>query len=395
MIYDIPRDSQNYGKQFWENILQLMENSAQDYPPFLSQEGQLWYDSLNRILKISKKDEYGLQNWYPVGRDTPIDLTKYVNTLYENTIQDLKLVDDISGDTVYSGDNKNSNYAVTKKYVDNWNGGIKNIRTKKYDYTLFPNGYMIIRGFSKGDIVLPKVMNDTNYSVTITNDNNAELYKVTNKTVNGFTVNADNWMMCGFLTNYKPIIKSNIVQYTLHDPLEFINDDQPQDFVDAGVVAVDNNGDVILYGYASDKYKKVPVSKDMHKSDIVIQYPAYGSPTEVFILDLELMPPSTKYVFIIMYSIVEHGGILSGSNISYEVKSQTLKHTYINETISMTVAPTNTNKKARSESSILGYFEMVNGIWDYKKPNNIQIFDRMLVFDDELYPSITTSGVIL
>jgi hypothetical protein len=206
MIHNIPRDSQNYGKQFWENILQLMENSAQDYPPFLSQEGQLWYDSLNRILKISKKDEYGLQDWYPVGRDTPIDLTKYVNTLYENTIQDLKLIDDMAGDTVYSGDNKNSNYAVTKKYVDNWNGGIKNIRTKKYDYTLFPNGYMIIRGFSKGDIVLPKVMNDTNYSVTITNDNNAELYKVTNKTVNGFTVNADNWMMCGFLTNYKPII---------------------------------------------------------------------------------------------------------------------------------------------------------------------------------------------
>lgn len=52
-----------YGKVVNENFLALLENFASDIPPVGAQVGQLWYDTLERVLKV--KDSDGFKPFIP------------------------------------------------------------------------------------------------------------------------------------------------------------------------------------------------------------------------------------------------------------------------------------------------------------------------------------------
>lgn len=189
----------NYSKIFWENLLHRLENYCSSLEPFIyAKEGQLWYDSSNKILKIatSPSKNSGALEWKALKSDS-VDFNLYINENSSNEILNLKLKDDVNGETVYEGVNKNSNHTVTKKYADNYHGGIIELKSDNYHGFKYPNGYIILYGKTVGDIILPYEMN-MNYSVVCTNTENFKYGRITKKTSKSFFTNSDNWLMVGY-----------------------------------------------------------------------------------------------------------------------------------------------------------------------------------------------------
>lgn len=188
-----------YGEEFWSNILHLTENFCNDDPPRFPIQGQFWYDSKNKALKIYDN------GWSNITQDdsTP----QFISLGNSNTIHSLTTSFVESDILVTSGTNMNSNNAITKKYVDGFNGGIKTGSTTNndgsYQYTLYPNKYIIMHGIAKnlpGNITLPFEMQDINYSVVAThNDGFSGEHRITNKKVTSFTINGVNWMLVGYI----------------------------------------------------------------------------------------------------------------------------------------------------------------------------------------------------
>jgi hypothetical protein len=61
----IGRQFQNYGEPINENMIKLLENSANPNAPGNPLEGELWYDTTNGYLKINRGGDSSL-SWLPI-----------------------------------------------------------------------------------------------------------------------------------------------------------------------------------------------------------------------------------------------------------------------------------------------------------------------------------------
>jgi hypothetical protein len=165
--------------------------------PYPSLEGQLWYNSDTKTLNIAP--ENNASSWNQVVAADNTNTKKYLNVYSSNVVSSLLLVDDVSGATIYDGDNKNSDDAVTKKYVDNFHGGIVSGSNDYCNWQIYPNKYVIINGSNSGNVTIPFDMKDTNYVVVTTNNTNStKVYSITNKTTSSFTVDGNAWLLLGW-----------------------------------------------------------------------------------------------------------------------------------------------------------------------------------------------------
>lgn len=188
-----------YGEEFWTNILHLTENFSKDEPPRYPIQGQLWYDSANKALKLYDG------TWSNITMDDT--KLSFISLGNPDTIEKLTSDFEESEYLITSGAGMNSNNAVTKQYVDSFNGGIKTGKTANNSgscqYTLYPNKYIIMHGVAKnipGEITLPFEMQDINYSVVITHNTGfSGEHRITKKTVNSFTISGVNWMIVGYI----------------------------------------------------------------------------------------------------------------------------------------------------------------------------------------------------
>jgi hypothetical protein len=193
---NIYQDDYSFNSAFWQNILRLTENYCNYNFPYPSLEGQLWYNSDTKTLNIA--DSNNASTWTQVVA-TDATVKNYLNVYSTNKVESLTLINDADGDTVYDGTSKNSDHAVTKKYVDNFHGGIVSGSNDYCNWQIYPNKYVIIQGLTSGNITIPFDMKDTNYAVVTTNNSNAtKIYSITNKTTSSFTVDGNAWMLVGW-----------------------------------------------------------------------------------------------------------------------------------------------------------------------------------------------------
>lgn len=190
--------SSNYGSVFWENILHLTENYSSATPPSGPIEGQLWFNPQSSVLSVATVDSNNNVGWTTVSDVYDDTTVKYIDRYTRNTISNLT-VPLTSNTTIYGGVNRTSNHAATKKFVDEWHGGILHGSNTTCSYTIFPNKYCIINGKSDGDILLPFEMFDTNYAVIVTNTEIASTSQyASSKTTKGFYSSNNSWMVVGY-----------------------------------------------------------------------------------------------------------------------------------------------------------------------------------------------------
>jgi hypothetical protein len=185
-----------FGEYFWENLLHLLENFSSSKQPDKPIEGQLWYNSSNKILSVCVLTGTTI-SWKPITGSTSVDLSSFIDISKTSVATSLKLGIDEATVTIYSGANRNDNFACTKKFVDSWKSGVTTGATNSTSWVVYPNKFAIIQGVGSGNIVLPFEMADINYSAVITNNNSHQHFRITNKTSKGFTSNSDNWMVVG------------------------------------------------------------------------------------------------------------------------------------------------------------------------------------------------------
>jgi hypothetical protein len=194
---NIYQDDYSFDSAFWQNIVHLTENYCNYQFPYPSLEGQLWYNSDTKTLNIAPEDN--ASSWNQVVAADGASTKNYLNVYSANKVESLTLVNDVDGVTIYDGDSKNSDHAVTKKYVDNFHGGIISGTNDYCNWQIYANKYVIIQGLTSGNITIPVTMKDTNYVVVTTNNTNStKIYSITNKTTNSFTVDGNAWMLLGW-----------------------------------------------------------------------------------------------------------------------------------------------------------------------------------------------------
>ena len=186
----------NFGPSFWTNILRKLENYSNATAPENPLEGQLWYDSQNKVMKINVGKNYDTPSWVAVSHDeisTDGLLLKSGGTLHNS----LEL----------SGNIKDDNQAATIEYVNNHSAVAFTGISGKYQYNVTSfNNFITLNGVAKssemidGKIVinLPKVMQNDSYTVTLssaTTNNVTTIHKyyyyVTDKKINSFTIVLD------------------------------------------------------------------------------------------------------------------------------------------------------------------------------------------------------------
>jgi hypothetical protein len=186
----------NFGPSFWTNILRKLENYSNATPPENALEGQLWYDSQNNVMKINTGKNYDTPVWVEVSHEavsTDGLLEKIGGTLH-NTLE-------ISGDIL------NDNHAATVEYVNDNAGVTITGKNANYQYNIMDfnkfitiNGVVRLNDVVDGKIVvmLPKVMKNDTYAVTLSSSTNATVttvqryyYYVTDKRINSFTIVID------------------------------------------------------------------------------------------------------------------------------------------------------------------------------------------------------------
>jgi hypothetical protein len=191
----IGSNAENYGTAFWENLLHLLENFCSDKEPVNALEGQLWYNRSTKSLNVYETDGK-INFWSPVLKEASIDLLNYIDTSAPSTAVELRIPFE-TGSTVYSGPLKNDTNACTKKFADNWHGGVVTGSNKICNWVLYPNKFVIINGSGIGLVKLPFNMKDTNYSVVTSNEDNWTHSCVTNKTTSQFNTSGNTWMVVG------------------------------------------------------------------------------------------------------------------------------------------------------------------------------------------------------
>lgn len=188
-------NADNYGKAFWESILHLVENFCSEKEPEKAIEGQLWYNKSTKLLNVYETDGK-TKFWSPVLKEAAIDLMNYIDTSAPSTAVELRLPYE-TGPTYYTGPLKNDTNACTKKFADNWNGGIVTGSNNYCNWVKYPNKFTIINGTGIGLVTLPFEMKDTNYSVVASNENNWVHSCITQKTSSQFKTTGNTWMVVG------------------------------------------------------------------------------------------------------------------------------------------------------------------------------------------------------
>jgi hypothetical protein len=186
-----------FGKYFWDNLLHLLENFSNETSPINPLEGQLWYNSATQLLNVCTSVIRTVPTWVPIEGSGIVDLSNYIDMSKPATAKNLKLGIPEPTVTIYSGVTKNDLNACTKKFVDDWHGGVKTGSANNMSWVIYPNKFTIIQGIKNGNVILPFEMRDVNYSVVLTSANRHVHYKVFNKTTKTFTTNSENWVAVG------------------------------------------------------------------------------------------------------------------------------------------------------------------------------------------------------
>ena len=194
---NIYQDDYSFNSAFWQNIVHLTENYCNYNFPYPSLEGQLWYNSDNKTLNVAESNN--ASSWTQVVAADNTTTKSYFNVYSSNIATSLTLINDVVGDTIYDGDSKNSDHAVTKKYVDDFHGGVVSGSNEYCSWQIYPNKYVIINGVNSGRVTIPFDMKDTNYVVVTTNNTSStKVYSITEKTISSFTVDGNAWMLLGW-----------------------------------------------------------------------------------------------------------------------------------------------------------------------------------------------------
>lgn len=198
----VGRYVENYGETLWTDILHILENWANEIAPLRPTEGQFWYDTANKQLKVNIARQLGQGNWVNVGtkeQTVPSGVLK----LSGSTLNDELF---ITNDIVAIND------PATKSYVDN-NCIIKlTSGNTKYQYNILNfcnyatiNGNVPQSDLSTGSyqVTLPINMKDDSYSVILSPSSTTpnglipaapptgHHCFISNKTINGFTIGVD------------------------------------------------------------------------------------------------------------------------------------------------------------------------------------------------------------
>jgi hypothetical protein len=121
--------SLTYGTDLWGNMVKLLENFCSDTRPNNATEGQLWYKPSTKSLQLYIRDNNSyfwksvLTEGSSVGlvsqSDLDTELTNYLNKTSPSLTQPLTIPSEFTNNTLNSPTSStNSNYAVTRKYVD-------------------------------------------------------------------------------------------------------------------------------------------------------------------------------------------------------------------------------------------------------------------------------------
>lgn len=162
-----------YGEECWSNKIHLLEHFNSQFSPRNPIMGQLWYDSINKNLKVFSN------TWNNLMID-PIDLSLYCHKA--DILESLEVIDP-----------KNNLSIANKKYADNTFFEL----TGDINYIKYPNNYMVfyINVVENGNIKLPFMMDNLLYSViasfnSIKTDKGNQIL-ILNKKLDSFDVYAD------------------------------------------------------------------------------------------------------------------------------------------------------------------------------------------------------------
>jgi hypothetical protein len=182
--------SANYGADFWSNILRLTENYSSVNPPNFPIEGQLWFNPNTFALNVATVDANKNVVWTIVSDVYDDTTVGYIDRYKRNIILNIS-VPATTEPTIYDGPYKTSNHAATKKFADEWHGGIVHGSDKICNWNIYGN--------AGGAIKLPFTMFDTNYAVILTNIDTASTSQyASSKTTTGFYASNNSWMVVGY-----------------------------------------------------------------------------------------------------------------------------------------------------------------------------------------------------
>lgn len=158
-----------YGQEYWDNLVHLTENFSSPYTPRKPIKGQIWYDNINKTLKLYNSGWHNLQS-------KDIDTSIYCKK---------------TGDKVNTLVVTPTSNIATRKYIED-----AKLEFKTPNYIIYDNKYMIyyISVSSNSTVKLPVSMIDTNYSViatfnSIVNKTGTHI-NISDKTKTSFTVSA-------------------------------------------------------------------------------------------------------------------------------------------------------------------------------------------------------------
>ena len=168
----------------WTNILRMMEHYSNDEPPSPAVEGQLWYDTSNKELKVNIGRYLGEPEWVAISGKSIPTVSSLLNKTGGTLAYDL-YVNDVS---------TNDTNVVSQGYADEANKVIFNGINNNYQYNITDyNGMITLNGTIRQNnfynsvcvVKLPFVMRDTNYTITLSCSSNTEYLPSSDNTPTG------------------------------------------------------------------------------------------------------------------------------------------------------------------------------------------------------------------
>lgn len=146
------RGSPNWGRDLQENLLWLLENFAGPTPPANMVEGQLWYDSVNKTLKVLSLGAGGAPEWNQASGGVASSNTQPVNPQigaqwYNPSTGILSIWDGTAWKQVYPG----SGDATKVAYVTEYNSMADSVN----QILGTPTGTTLATAFGYGQTAVP------------------------------------------------------------------------------------------------------------------------------------------------------------------------------------------------------------------------------------------------
>lgn len=189
----------------WTNILRMMEHYSNSEPPSPAFEGQLWYDTSNKELKVNIGRYLGEPEWVAIsGKSIPT-----TSSLLSN------MGGALPNDLYVNDSPKYITNVVSREYADKANVVAFNGVNNNYQYNITDfNGMITLNGTIKQYnfynsvcvVKLPFVMRDINYTITLSCSSNTEYLPSGDNTPTGHHY----YISDKHLSSFKVVTDSNL-----------------------------------------------------------------------------------------------------------------------------------------------------------------------------------------